>query len=704
KLSPYAKVAWNVLASFPQVLTQALIDQLDRDAKIQKLWLSAADMLGFLQEADSVLDESAVVATVHKMVQQIYECALFIREYGGKGYLRRTLRDVSSSSSDQNIAAFTTSFQDLRQQFQSGSTLGTWKLVREIYKGAVELGSVVGAINAVEQARLLDHLPGANIPQVRWDLGNICLPDTRQELIEEIVGWVNNPEATPLFWLHGVAGSGKSTVSNTVAKIFDDLDRLAGSFRFSRDINQRNEPTYIFGNLAYQLARFSSQLKSRLLSAIDRHGPMGSSPLRNQFRTYIVEVLNGVEFAGPIVVVIDALDESGSEQVRGNLLDALASEVAHLPKSVRILIISRDEADIRAQLKWISTSKAMNQLEDTPRDIMAFINHRMSQIRKRSERLVGTNWPDVEARTKLVEQSHDMDPEARLNAVISSSQMALEGAESSLNDLYLRILHDVCAGRDIPFQEIVGSIIAAQTPLSTQALDNLLHLGSQSIDDKNHLGSAESVVGLLGSIFQRGTGAGGPVRVLHPSLLDFFSNPRRCTDTRFFLQPSCQHRSMFLRCVAVMQALLERDICKIDDPTKLNSEVPDLPQRLSKCIPEHLQYSCRFWASHLVQVDEIDDQLQESTSRFLFTHLLHWIEVMTLLDQFEATFAALENIHKRVERDDVAGIVADALRLMQRFEIPIRQSAAHIYVSALTFTPGNTLLSNTYSSRLTRVP
>ncbi|KAJ7735106.1 hypothetical protein DFH07DRAFT_928190 [Mycena maculata] len=713
ELSPYAKVAWNVLVSIPQTL----IAQLDRDAQVRTLWLAAAEMLDFLKEADSITEEDTVKGIVKNMVQQIYECSLFIREYGGKGYLGRTLRDAASSSSNAKISAFTASFQDLRKQFQARSVLRTWKMVREIHNG---IGSVVEAINSNEQTRVLENLPGAKISQVRWDRGNTCLPNTRQELVDEIIGWINNPEGKPFFWLYGVAGSGKSTVSNTIAKIFDELGRLAGSFRFNRDIAQRNEPTYIFGNLAYHLAHFSPQLHARLLAVIERHGPMDSSPLRNQFRTYIVDVLNGVELAGPIVFVIDALDESGSEQTRETLLDALASEVTQLPKSVRILIISRDEADIRAQLKPISTSRAMHQLQETPHDILAFVNHKMLQIRARSERLAGTDWPDMAARKKLVEKSHslfiwiviacryiqDMNPETRLKAVLSSSRPALEGAESSLNHLYLRILRDVCAEREMPFQEVVGSVVVAMTPLTIQALDNLLVFGYQSGDapDLSYLGSAESVIGLLGSIFQHEGGSIGPVRVLHPSLLDFFTNPRRCTDSRFFIQPPIQHRAMFLRCVAVMESLLKRDLCEINDPTKLNSEVSDLTHRVKEYLPEHLQYSCRFWASHLVQVDAIDDQLKAATSQFLYSHLLHWIEAMTLLNEFEAAFSGLENIHKRVERQDIASIVADALRFMQRFETPIRESAAHIYVSALTFTPLETTLSKTFLPGLAQVP
>jgi adenylylsulfate kinase-like enzyme len=77
-----------------------------------------------------------------------------------------------------------------------------------------------------------------------------------------------------MFWLHGVAGSGKSAIGNTIAMIFADLGRLAASFRFSRDIQGRNVPTYLFGNLAYQLAHFNGQLMNNVLAALQVYGNM----------------------------------------------------------------------------------------------------------------------------------------------------------------------------------------------------------------------------------------------------------------------------------------------------------------------------------------------------------------------------------------------------------------------------------------------
>jgi hypothetical protein len=44
----------------------------------------------------------------------------------------------------------------------------------------------------------------------------LCLPGTRQDVLEDIVDWINTPSTNSnILWLHGVAGAGKSTISTT---------------------------------------------------------------------------------------------------------------------------------------------------------------------------------------------------------------------------------------------------------------------------------------------------------------------------------------------------------------------------------------------------------------------------------------------------------------------------------------------------------
>ncbi|ESK89390.1 hypothetical protein Moror_16233 [Moniliophthora roreri MCA 2997] len=721
EVHPFAKLAFTVFMSIPT----GVLAQLERDKQIEELWSTAVDMLDFLKNADTVIDDT-VSPIVSAMLKQIYDCSNFIREYGGAGFIRRSAKGTFSNVNDI-IKEFTDSFKTLRQRFNERSTLTTWKIIR---KNALQLGSLVEAMSSTDQSRLLDNLPGAKVANVRWDLGNVCLPRTRQALLDEIVTWANSSEGSNIFWLHGVAGSGKSTVANTVAYMFDGLERLIGSFRFSRDVAARNDPANLFGNLTYQLARFNVQLRQNVLQTIDNHGDLGSLPLSNQLRILIVDILAAVQFAGPVMIVIDAVDESGDEVAREDLLSALASEAVHIPKYVRIFVTSRDEADIRAYLRGISTSKSIDVALDTGKDIQEFIEYRMNQIKQRYPSLP-PGWPEYAARMELAARAHGLfqwaavvcryiqsfDPEERLDEILAQAPADRGEAESALDKLYLDILQRVCV--NIPtsaFQYVFGTILLLRVPFTRLGLDMFLGLGKNN--QNGHLppvklSSSESIIISLGSLLRvehDGTVEDDMViRVLHPSLIDFFLDDRRCTDSRFFIRRSEQQDVITQRCIQVMKAMLRRDICEINDPTMSNSSVPDLASRVRKHIPEHLSYACRYWAYHLCQTTSASPQTIDTVKSFFFEDLLHWLEAMSLLKIVDDACPILQKARAWFEihsSSDTASleVLYDAINMIRRFYTPITQNAAQIYISALPFLPFESQLSKAFSRRYDDVP
>ncbi|KAK7033585.1 hypothetical protein VNI00_012822 [Paramarasmius palmivorus] len=734
EVHPFAKLAWTVFTSIPA----GVLAQLERDKQVEELWTTAVDMLDFLKTADTVIDDT-VSPIVSAMLKQIYDCSNFIREYGGAGFIRRSAKGTFSNV-DDTIKEFTESFKMLRQRFNERSTLSTWKIIR---KNNLQLGSLVEAMTSMDQSRLLDNLPGARLTNVRWDLGNICLPKTREALLDEIVSWANDSEGPSVFWLHGVAGAGKSTVANSVAHMFDGLERLLGSFRFSRDVAERNDPTKLFGNLAYQLARFNVQLKEKVLQTIDNHGDLGSLPLSNQIRILVVDVLAAVQFAGPVVIVIDAVDESGDELTRDDLLRALASEVVHLPRYVRIFLTSRDEADIRSYLRGISMSKSIDVAANTAKDIQAFIEFRMNQIKTRYPSLP-PGWPEYAARMELAARAHGLfqwaavvcryiqsfDPEERLDEILAQEPAERAEAESALDKLYLDILRRVCVNIPTPaFRYVFGTILLLRAPFTRLGLDMFLGLGKSNrgaYPPPVKLSSSESIIISLGSLLRvehDGTVEDDMViRVLHPSLIDFFLDTQRCTDSRYFINYAEQHAVIALRCFQVMKTMLKRDICDINDPIVANSAVPGLAERIREHIPEHLSYACRYWADHLCQTEgEPPDALRV----FLFEDLLHWLEVMSLLnltyqaspvlqkvrDWLQVGYSVLRvvrlltSLQKKSSSDTaLLEILYDAVNMIQRFHTPISENAAHIYISVLPFVPSETQLGRAYSQRYDDIP
>ena len=88
---------------------------------------------------------------------------------------------------------------------------------------------------------------------------------------------------------------------------------------------------------------------------------------------------------GPVVVVLDALDECGSAKTRKVLLDLLAQEHRKLPSNIRIIITSRAEHDIQKFL-GSQTNVAIRELElagsANMKDIELYLRYWMTIIRK----------------------------------------------------------------------------------------------------------------------------------------------------------------------------------------------------------------------------------------------------------------------------------------------------------------------------------
>lgn len=68
-----------------------------------------------------------------------------------------------------------------------------------------------------------------------------CHPETRRELLEKITKWANDPDGECIFWLNGKAGTGKSTISRTMAEKLVIEGKLGASFFFNRDEGDRGD-------------------------------------------------------------------------------------------------------------------------------------------------------------------------------------------------------------------------------------------------------------------------------------------------------------------------------------------------------------------------------------------------------------------------------------------------------------------------------
>jgi len=150
---------------------------------------------------------------------------------------------------------------------------------------------------------------------------NICLEDTREELLKEISDWINNVEKdTPrIFWLHGPAGTGKSSIAHTIAHRFRELERLGSCFCFDRSRMAERRHEKIFSTIAKDLANRDMSLRRQLSAVVHNNDALKTTTdILQQWDELIAKPARVLSEAimGPIVIIMDALDESGDTDSR----------------------------------------------------------------------------------------------------------------------------------------------------------------------------------------------------------------------------------------------------------------------------------------------------------------------------------------------------------------------------------------------------
>jgi hypothetical protein len=514
--------------------------------------------------------------------------------------------------------------------------------------------------NTAEDERL-ENLPGAKLKAVQWDPDRTCLPGTRQQLLNEIIEWAHSPaEHTQIFWLSGAAGTGKSSIANSIAQQFYSLGRLGASFRFDRDVAQPETPGQLFGNLCHQLALFDDQLRTAVLSAI-HHGCGGAMALRMQARTLLVETAQSAEIVGPVLIVIDALDESGvdghqPEPNRQTLVRAIVKELPALPPSIKVLITSRDEGIISQLMRSCPSClrRSIDIAPDTEEDILQYIQHRMGQICSFLPDL-SDNWPGAAKEAELAHYADGLfiwasvackflqtgggDPDILLDDLLTSPHERVT-AEAKLDHLFLDVLqHSLPVPEGIQknnWHYIVGSIVALKTPLTYRDLNSLLGLSDKSQTQTMSLldGSLVKlktsfyIISSLRPILRIDPDLKNVVRLLHKSVFDFLT----CRANKSFrIDLQMQNAILAMQCLSLMNQNLRYDICGIVNRSLLNSEIDGLPGLIHDCIPEALRYACHFFAYHLNDVAGPPLTLMEELHKFVTQKLMHWVETMSLL-------------------------------------------------------------------------
>src|SRR4051812_44055350 len=146
-----------------------------------------------------------------------------------------------------------------------------------------------------------------------------CTPETREKIMQDIKDWVADPNGAKLYWMNGMAGTGKTTILYSLCEGVGKMGRIGGDYFCSRNSSLCRDVNKIVPTVAYQLAQFSTAFRSALCKVLEEKPEASKLDVRWQFETLVQKPMQKVKDAIPagVVLVIDALDEcDGGEPFR----------------------------------------------------------------------------------------------------------------------------------------------------------------------------------------------------------------------------------------------------------------------------------------------------------------------------------------------------------------------------------------------------
>lgn len=508
-----------------------------------------------------------------------------------------------------------------------------------------------------------------------------CHRATRVELLRDIHGWAQNPQSKSIFWLCGMAGTGKSTISMTISQWLTDQVQssalqLGASFFFKRGEGDRGSAAWLIPTIVRQLVMKVPNLDVAVAKVLASCPDICDKGPAEQFRMLLLKPLQEVSLTTgnvPItVIVIDALDECENKTDIRTLLQlwSMLPQVANV--NLKLFLTSRPEEPFRHGFKKMDGNIHHDiALHDVPlpvirHDIRAFLEHEFTRIREDHNEVslsatqLSRDWPGDDALEELTNTANPlfivaaticrfideppMDPREQLSTIL---QIRKTGRLSQMRQTYMPILdqwkaraatemNEIDVYKD--FQTIVGAIVMLAEPLSIMSLATLLDKPIAVITAR---------LRSLHSVLQVPTDEAGSVRPLHLSFSEFLSS-EELQNHPFSIDSATTHSMLLAQCLQLLSGDngLHENMCNLPYPGYLRQDVAS--DTIQRKLSPTMQYACRYWVHHALHGGlKINDD--HRVYLFLRIHFLHWLEALSLLNRLTDMMNHIEILKQIVE-------------------------------------------------------
>jgi len=464
-----------------------------------------------------------------------------------------------------------------------------------------------------------------------------CTAETRETILEDLKGWVVDPKGAKVYWMNGMAGTGKTTILYSLCEWLEETRRLGGNYFCSRISSSCRDVNNIVSTLAYQLARYSPAFRSALCKVLDERPEASKLDIKWQFEKLLQEPIQAVKTAMPenVVVVIDALDECDDGDAFRLFLETLLKLAADLP--IKFFLTSRPEPAIREKMLAPGYSHSVLHLHDIEESIVeADIKRYLTEALgfmvptpspndvERLAKRAGKLFIYAATAVRYIHPGHSgVNSTARLRTVLGMVSGSTK-QHDELNELYRSILSAAIDTKRLEEQEVndilltLRTVVCVKEPMTVQTLASLLGLTEEQVHFS--LEPLQSVLHVQNSIH-------GLVAPFHASFTDYLFDKLRSGD--FYCEMTEHSEVLAKACFDLLKAQLRFNICKLESSFVFDKDVLDLQDRIKKFISPALLYACQYWGEHLRQGNSTD-KTHKWLVDFLTHQLLFWMEVLNL--------------------------------------------------------------------------
>ncbi|KAJ3127419.1 hypothetical protein HK098_006408 [Nowakowskiella sp. JEL0407] len=532
---------------------------------------------------------------------------------------------------------------------------------------------------------------------------------TRLWLIKSLFEFLNSNSSERVLWIQGNAGVGKSVMAGLVADELEKRNLLAGMFFAKHDDVHRNSARNLLKTLCYQLCRWNADFGRCVLDVLKGSTTAGEvlserASIEKMFANLILKPLQKIaeinREQSTIVLVVDALDETGVAGFRSDILQVFGVHSKKLPSFVRILITTRPSADILKAFDKLSTKviepTSKNNYDDANIFAKGFLKKKMPSA------------ADIEVGSKLlVEKSGGLFvwlymackslSELEVVTLDDINNLKEGGDQAALDSLYSSTFDRIFGFEE--YTEMItmlATIVLSYEPLRTEEISSLLHIP---------LNKAEEIVEKLRQVLY--INDEGVISIFHKSVTDYLTDPSRCHDTRFAIDAKKFHEIITGKSLILLNNHLTYNIANLPLHTK-HSQIPNFKDLVSKYIPRQLRYATLHFWRHYSQSNNPGANVVNASELkyFVSKKILNWIELLSLLKATYIVQDAVDaiSLHYKPQKsygpDDTLELLFDIARVNLQFSTAITESALQIYTTAIPFSPTNSTIYRHFIGQL----